>query len=65
MKRELKQYGWITGPVECCCSCCDWSVSFIAVDSSVPINIAQEFASHNCADHTPPFHITAQAELRA
>jgi len=41
--REMKQYGWVTGPVECCCTGCDWSVNFIAVDSSIPVNIAQGF----------------------
>lgn len=58
--REMKQYGWITGPVECCCTGCDWSVNFVAVDSSIPVHIAKDFASHNCADYTPPSHITAQ-----
>ena len=64
--REMKQYGWITGPVECCCTGCDWSVNFVAVDSSIPVNIAKDFVSHNCADYTAPFHITTQrAELGA
>jgi hypothetical protein len=30
------------------------------VDSSIPVHIAKDFASHNCADYTPPSHITAQ-----
>jgi hypothetical protein len=52
--------------VECGCTGCDWSVNFIAVDSSIPVNIAKDFASHNCADYIPPFHSTTQrAELGA
>ncbi len=64
--REMKQYGWVTGPVECRCTRCDWGVSFVAVDSSIPVHVAKDFASHNCADHIPPFHHTTQrAELGA
>jgi hypothetical protein len=55
--RKLKQYGWISGPVECCCTACDWSTSFIAVDSSIPIDIYAEFAAHDCEDHALPIPI--------
>jgi hypothetical protein len=51
----MKQYGWITGPVECRCTVCDWSTNFIAVDSSIPVSITNAFASHDCADYTMPF----------
>jgi hypothetical protein len=52
--RKLKQYGWISGPVECCCTACDWSVSFTASDSSLPGHIASAFAEHNCSDYCEP-----------
>jgi hypothetical protein len=53
--REMKQYGWLNGPVECFCSGCDWYATFIAVDASVPIGVAQAFAAHDCADFTSCF----------
>lgn len=56
--REMKQYGWITGPVECRCTGCDWNANFIAVDSSIPVSITNTFASHNCTDYAPPFQFT-------
>jgi hypothetical protein len=46
--RAMKQYGWITGPVECLCTGCDWHRTFVAEDSSTPANIAEEFALHEC-----------------
>ena len=49
--RKLKQYGWISGPVECRCTACDWGLSFVATDSSVPLEIANAFERHNCAEH--------------
>jgi hypothetical protein len=65
-KREMKQYGWLTGPVECCCNCCDWNANFVAIDSSVPISIAEAFAAHTCDDYAPPFTLTThKAELEA
>jgi len=56
--REMKQYGWITGPVECRCTGCDWNVSFIALDSSIPMSITDMFAEHKCSDYAPPFQFT-------
>ncbi len=50
-ERALVQYGWISGPVECCCSRCEWTASFEAVDSSVPAGIQAEFENHNCEDY--------------
>jgi len=62
--REMKQFGWLTGPVECRCTCCDWAADFIAVDSSIPVAITNKFATHKCADYAPPFRPTTnQAEL--
>jgi hypothetical protein len=49
-QRKLLQYGWITGPVECRCSDCDWTLSFQAVDTTVPSNILAEFDHHNCEE---------------
>lgn len=54
----MKQYGWITGPVECCCTGCDWNATFTAVDASIPVGIASRFAAHKCTDHAPPFQFT-------
>jgi hypothetical protein len=53
--RTMKQFGWITGPVECRCNACDWNVNFVAVDSSIPVSIAAMFAAHKCADYAPLF----------
>jgi hypothetical protein len=49
--REIKQYGWIAGPVECRRTGCDWTANFIAVDSSIPLSIANAFAVHKCTDY--------------
>jgi hypothetical protein len=56
--RQLKQYGWISGPVECCCTACNWSVDFIAVDSSIPASIASAFAEHDCKENSWPNEVT-------
>jgi hypothetical protein len=48
--RQMKQYGWISGPVECWCTGCDWSANFTAVDSSIPVPIARAFAEHDCTE---------------
>jgi hypothetical protein len=56
--RQLKQYGWISGPVECCCTTCDWSANFIAVDSSIPASIVKAFAKHDCAEYSWPNEVT-------
>jgi len=53
-RRELHQYGWRTGPVECRCSACEWSAVFIAVDASVPTRIIDDFEAHQCVDLRPP-----------
>ena len=50
-QRELKQYGWMDGPVECRCTGCDWSESFTATDSSVPADILSAFTQHSCIDY--------------
>ena len=50
-ERRLLQYGWISGPVECCCSHCDWSWNFMAVDTSVPNEVLSEFENHDCKRH--------------
>lgn len=55
--RKLKQYGWISGPVECRCTACDWSASFIAADSSVPREIRDAFAEHDCRDYPWPHSV--------
>ena len=55
--RKLKQYGWISGPVECRCTACDWSASFIAADTSVPREIRDAFAGHNCCDYPWPHSV--------
>jgi hypothetical protein len=47
--RKLKQYGWTSGPVECRCTACDWSASFIASDSSTPAHVLRAFAEHRCS----------------
>jgi hypothetical protein len=52
--RKLKQYGWILGPVECCCTACDWALTFIANDSSVPLQIMNAFEEHNCSEYGRP-----------
>lgn len=63
--REIKQSGWITGPVECHCTGCDWYANFIAVNSSIPVSITSAFEAHNCTDYAPPFHlVTNKSELR-
>jgi hypothetical protein len=49
-QRKLLQYGWITGPVECRCSDCDWTLTFQAVDATVPSNILADFEHHNCEE---------------
>lgn len=48
--RKLKQYGWISGPVECCCSMCDWSLDFVAVDSSTSLEVLNAFKGHDCGE---------------
>ena len=53
-RRELHQYGWRTGPVECRCSACEWSAAFIAVDASVPERIVEDFETHQGADMRMP-----------
>ena len=50
-ERKLLQYGWLSGPVECCCSECDWTASFEAVDSSVPAELLAKFEKHDCRHH--------------
>jgi hypothetical protein len=56
--RQLKQYGWISGPVECSCTACDWSANFDAVDSSIPASIANAFAEHDCREHSWLYEVT-------
>jgi hypothetical protein len=51
MKRKLLQYGWISGPVDCRCSDCDWSSAFIASDTSVPAEVLAEFEKHECKEY--------------
>jgi hypothetical protein len=48
--REMHQYGWRIGTVECRCSNCDWSAVFMASDESVPEQIRAAFDAHSC-DH--------------
>ncbi len=48
--RKLRQYGWISGPVECCCSMCGWTLDFVAVDSSTPIEVLNAFKGHLCGE---------------
>ena len=50
-QRKLIQFGWISGPVDCCCSECDWSTAFYAADSSVPPEVQADFESHECRRH--------------
>ena len=50
-ERKLVQYGWVSGPVECCCSQCQWTISFEASDSSIPAPIRDEFEKHSCKDY--------------
>src|SRR5437764_13954236 len=47
-QRKLLQYGWISGPVECRCSECEWSSTFQAVDVTVPSNVLSDFEQHSC-----------------
>jgi len=54
--RELKQVGWISGPDECHCTECNWSSSFIAVDTSVPRQVFTNFKEHRCSDYGPFSH---------
>jgi len=58
--RTMKEHGWLTGPVECCCSNCDWNANFVAVDSSVPVYILDSFETHRCTDYTPPCRTAPQ-----
>ena len=53
-ERKLLQYGWISGPVECCCSECDWTSTFVAVDTSIPAELLAEFQRHDCKQHAMP-----------
>lgn len=55
--RKLKQYGWISGPVECCCTECDWSLNFTAADSSIPVEIVNAFVEHDCREYERPHQI--------
>jgi hypothetical protein len=48
--RVMHQYGWITGPVECRCSCCSWAASFIAVNGEAPQSITLGFTEHDCSE---------------
>lgn len=45
---KLVQYGWLSGPVDCCCSECDWASSFNAVDASIPSEVQADFDAHDC-----------------
>lgn len=63
--RQLKQYGWISGPVECRCTSCDWSTTFTAVDSSTPASVANAFAEHDCSQHSGLIRSHKQVQLSA
>ncbi len=49
--RRLKQQGWISGPVECTCTACDWTANFVAADSTVPVEILNAFEQHDCREN--------------
>lgn len=63
--RRLRQYGWVSGPVECRCSGCDWSASFVATDSSIPVHIVNAFEGHECLDDATRYHNQAAPALAA
>jgi hypothetical protein len=63
--RQLKQYGWISGPVECRCTSCDWSTTFTAVDSSTPAFIANAYAEHDCSEHSDSMRSHRQVQVSA
>jgi hypothetical protein len=63
--RKLRQYGWVSGPVECRCSGCDWSASFIATNSSIPVHIMNAFEDHKCRDYATPHQVQAAPVLAA
>jgi len=58
--RKLKQSGWISGPVECRCSACDWSSNFIAEDLSIPLELLDAFQNHDCSEFERPVHTLNQ-----
>lgn len=51
-KRKLLQYGWLSGPVDCCCSECHWTSTFNARDTSVPVEVLSEFEAHDCRQNS-------------
>jgi len=51
-QRKLLQYGWISGPVDCCCSECDWAYEFEASDASAPAEVLAKFEAHECRQHS-------------
>ncbi len=58
--RSLKQTGWISGPVECRCTACDWTANFVAADSSVPLEILNAFEQHDCREYLHTRHVRAE-----
>ena len=62
-ERKLVQYGWVSGPVECCCSQCEWTTTFNAVDSSVPTQILTAFEGHLCRDYATAEPAPAREKL--